>query len=112
VFFGGRIIISVIKKIEDSVAEISEIKKVESFANENFGFTIIEFNLGVDVNDKAMEVKDKVGLACPPANPPGPGVENNGFAGQTSPSETGCAPVGLVPTHQILRVRYRWCHVA
>jgi hydrophobic/amphiphilic exporter-1 (mainly G- bacteria), HAE1 family len=50
----------IIKKIEDSIAEISEIKKIKSTAYENFGFTIIEFNLNTDVNVKAIEVKDKV----------------------------------------------------
>ena len=49
------------KKIEDSVAEISEIERVSSWSYENFGFVFIEFKLGSDVNVKSMEVKDKVG---------------------------------------------------
>ena len=50
----------IVMKIEDVVSEISEIKKIQSNANENVGFTFMEFNLGVDANLKAIEVKDKV----------------------------------------------------
>ncbi len=50
----------VLKDIEDAVVEVSEIKKIKSYAYNNFGFVLVEFNLGVDVNVKAMEVKDKV----------------------------------------------------
>lgn len=50
----------IIKKVEDSIVEISEIKKVDSRAFENFGYVLIEFNLSADVNVKASEVKDKV----------------------------------------------------
>lgn len=49
-----------IKKIEDVIAEISEIKKVEARAYENFGYVLIEFFLSADVNIKSIEVKDKV----------------------------------------------------
>ena len=50
----------IIKKIEDVIAEISEIKKIDSIAHENYGFVMIEFNIEADVNIKAIEVKDKV----------------------------------------------------
>lgn len=50
----------VIKKIEDAVSEISEIKKVNSRAFENFGLVLIEFNLGIETHIKFIEVKDKV----------------------------------------------------
>lgn len=50
----------VLKKVEDSVVEISEIKKIESRAFESFGFLLIEFLLSADVNIKSIEVKDKV----------------------------------------------------
>jgi len=49
-----------IKKVEDAVAEISQIKKIQSFAYENFGLIMIEFQVGSDVNIKSIEVKDKV----------------------------------------------------
>lgn len=49
-----------IKKVEDAVSEISQIKNVMSDAYEGFGFTMIEFELGSDVNIKSIEVKDKV----------------------------------------------------
>ena len=49
-----------IKKIEDSVVEIAEIKKIESRSFESSGYVLIEFLLSADVNDKLIEVKDKV----------------------------------------------------
>ncbi len=63
-YYGGaspaEIETQVIKKIEDAVAEISEIKKIESFAYESFGLVLIEFDIKADVNLKAIEVKDKL----------------------------------------------------
>ncbi len=50
----------IVKKIEDVVAEISDIKKINAEIYENFALTLIEFNLGVDVDVKGMEVKDKI----------------------------------------------------
>ncbi|HOO45599.1 MAG TPA: efflux RND transporter permease subunit [Deltaproteobacteria bacterium] len=50
----------VVKKVEDAVSNISDIKHIASSVYENFGLTIIEFNYGVDVDIKALEVKDKV----------------------------------------------------
>ena len=50
----------VLKEIEDAVVEVSEIKTIISRAYNNFGFVLVEFNLGVDINVKAMELKDKV----------------------------------------------------
>ena len=50
----------VINKIEDAVAELSEIKKMNSYSYENFGYVSIEFLLSADVNIKFIEVKDKV----------------------------------------------------
>jgi len=50
----------VVKKIEDSVAEISEIKKIKSQSFESLGFVYIEFLMSADVNVKLIEVKDKV----------------------------------------------------
>lgn len=49
-----------IKKIEDAIAEISQIKRIQSFASENFGRVMIEFETGTNVNIKSIEVKDKV----------------------------------------------------
>ncbi|MAV90987.1 MAG: hypothetical protein CL676_06170 [Bdellovibrionaceae bacterium] len=49
-----------IKKIEDSVVEISEIKKIESRSFESAGYVMVEFYLTADVNNKLIEVKDKV----------------------------------------------------
>ncbi|HHO77073.1 MAG TPA: efflux RND transporter permease subunit [Deltaproteobacteria bacterium] len=50
----------VVKKVEDAVSNISDIKHISSSVYENFGLTIIEFNYGVNVDIKALEVKDKV----------------------------------------------------
>lgn len=50
----------IIKKVEDAVAEISEIKSIKSRAYENFGYTLVEFYLSADANVKSAEVKDKV----------------------------------------------------
>jgi len=50
----------VVKKIEDAIAEISEIDSIESTSYNNFGFIFTQFNLSSDVNVKLIEVKDKV----------------------------------------------------
>lgn len=50
----------VVKKIEDAIAEISEIDNIESMSYNNFGFIFTQFNLSADVNVKLIEVKDKV----------------------------------------------------
>tara|TARA_Y100001936_G_scaffold248465_1_gene296405 strand:+ start:1427 stop:4552 length:3126 start_codon:yes stop_codon:yes gene_type:complete len=49
-----------LKKVEDAVAEISDIKKINGNAYESFGLLMIEFEIKADVNNKAIEVKDKV----------------------------------------------------
>ncbi len=50
----------IVKKIEDVVAEISEIKNIKSQAYESLAFISIEFLIEADVNVKSIEVKDKV----------------------------------------------------
>lgn len=50
----------VVKKAEDAMSEVSELKKITSQAFENGAFVMAEFNLGVNVNDKATEVKSKL----------------------------------------------------
>ncbi len=50
----------VVKKIEDAIAEVSEIKKVKSQSFDSFGFISVEFLLSANVNIKSIEVKDKV----------------------------------------------------
>ncbi len=49
-----------VKKIEDEISRISEIKKVESYVYDSYAMVMVEFILGVDINVKAMEIKDKV----------------------------------------------------
>ncbi|MFA6383993.1 MAG: efflux RND transporter permease subunit, partial [Candidatus Omnitrophota bacterium] len=43
----------VVKKIEDAVSEISEIKKVKSRAYDSLGYVFIEFLIEADVNIKS-----------------------------------------------------------
>lgn len=50
----------VLKKAEDAVSEVAGLKKITSQAFENGGFVMTEFHLGVNVNDKASEVKSKL----------------------------------------------------
>ncbi|MBR4806534.1 MAG: efflux RND transporter permease subunit, partial [Alphaproteobacteria bacterium] len=50
----------VIKKAEDAMSQVPELKKLTSHAYENSGYVMAEFNLGVNVNDKASEVKSKI----------------------------------------------------
>ena len=50
----------VIKKAEDAISQVPELKKITSQAFENGGYVMAEFNLGVNVNDKASEVKSKI----------------------------------------------------
>lgn len=54
----------VIKKAENAMSEVSGVKKITSQIYENSAYVISEFNLGVNVDDKANEVKAKIdGLA-------------------------------------------------
>ena len=54
----------VVKKAENAVSEVAGVKKITSQVYENSAFIIAEFNLGVNVDDKANEVKAKIdGLA-------------------------------------------------
>ena len=50
----------VIKRAEDAMSEVSELKKLTSYAYENSGYVMAEFNLGVNVNDKSTEIKTKL----------------------------------------------------
>ncbi|MDD0851530.1 efflux RND transporter permease subunit [Halobacteriovorax sp. GB3] len=50
----------VLKRIEDAVSEISQIKKISSEARDSYGVVVIEFLIEADVNIKSIEVKDKV----------------------------------------------------
>ncbi len=50
----------VIQKTEDAISEVAGVKKITSQAFESSGFVMAEFNLGVNVNDKASEIKAKL----------------------------------------------------
>nr|MBQ0091453.1 efflux RND transporter permease subunit [Candidatus Enterousia merdequi] len=54
----------VVKKAENAMSEVAGIKKITSQVYENTAIVMSEFNLGVNVDDKANEVKAKIdGLA-------------------------------------------------
>jgi HAE1 family hydrophobic/amphiphilic exporter-1 len=54
----------VVKKAENAMSEVAGVKKITTSVYENSAFVIAEFNLGVNVDDKANEVKAKIdGLA-------------------------------------------------
>lgn len=48
------------KKIEDNVATVSEIKRLESYSLDGVSIVMIEFELSKDINVANAEVKDKV----------------------------------------------------
>ncbi|MCB0279141.1 MAG: efflux RND transporter permease subunit, partial [Calditrichaeota bacterium] len=49
------------EKIEDAISPISGIKKLNSTSIEGASIVIIQFELGIDVDVVAIEVKDKIG---------------------------------------------------
>ena len=54
----------VVKRAENAMSEVAGVKKITSQVYENSAFVMSEFNLGVNVDDKANEVKAKIdGLA-------------------------------------------------
>ncbi len=50
----------VIKRAEDAISEVAGLKDITSQTFENGGYVMAEFNLGVNVDDKATEVKAKI----------------------------------------------------
>ena len=50
----------ILKRAEDAISEVSELKSLTSYGYENSGMVLAEFNLGVNVNDKASEIKTKL----------------------------------------------------
>ena len=46
--------------IEEEAISVSNVKRVDSYSQENVSIVMIEFELGIDVNIAAIEVKDKV----------------------------------------------------
>ena len=53
---------TVAKKIEDAVGTIDGINHVHSVCMESVCQTLIEFNLGLNVDFAAMDVREKIGL--------------------------------------------------
>lgn len=50
----------VVKKVEDSLAEVKGIKHIESVSSEGSATINVEFNFGTDPNQAAQDVRDKV----------------------------------------------------
>ncbi|HMN96938.1 MAG TPA: efflux RND transporter permease subunit [Phycisphaerales bacterium] len=51
---------SMVRKVEDALAELKEVKKLETTIGEGVGVTIVEFRSGVRVRDGVDEVKDAI----------------------------------------------------
>jgi len=54
---------SVIKPIEEQMSTVNNIKNITSFCSEGMGFILLEFNLGVNADLAAIDVKDKIDAA-------------------------------------------------
>ena len=50
----------IVKRAEDAISEVPELKSLTSYLYENSAMVMAEFNLGVNVNDKASEIKTKL----------------------------------------------------
>ncbi len=50
----------ILKRVEDAIAEVSQIKSIKADARENYGIVTVEFLIQADVNVKSIEIKDKV----------------------------------------------------
>ncbi|MBN2036259.1 MAG: efflux RND transporter permease subunit [Chitinispirillaceae bacterium] len=63
IYFGAgpeEIETAVIKPIEEQMATVSGIKSITSYCSEGVGFILLEFNLGIDADLAAIDVKDKI----------------------------------------------------
>lgn len=56
----GELETSVIKPIEEQLTTVTDVKNIFCYAFEGVGFIILEFNMGVDPDLAAIDVKDKV----------------------------------------------------
>ncbi|MBI4721048.1 MAG: efflux RND transporter permease subunit [Chitinivibrionia bacterium] len=56
----GEVETQITKEIEDAVSTIANLKNLESISQESYSLVVMEFELGVDVDIVAIEVKDKV----------------------------------------------------
>ena len=50
----------VVKRAEDAMSEVAGLKKITTQIFENGAFVMTEFNIGVNVNEKASEIKAKI----------------------------------------------------
>jgi HAE1 family hydrophobic/amphiphilic exporter-1 len=48
------------KKVEDALAALTDVKKITSYSHEGASFVVVEFDWGVDLDTKAIDVREKV----------------------------------------------------
>jgi HAE1 family hydrophobic/amphiphilic exporter-1 len=51
---------SVVKPVEEELSTVSNVKNISAYALEGVAFVVLEFNLGVDPDIAAIDVKDKI----------------------------------------------------
>lgn len=51
---------AVIKPIEEQLSTVNDVKNITSFTSEGVGYVILEFNMGIDPDFAAIDVKDKI----------------------------------------------------
>ncbi|HEX3019673.1 MAG TPA: efflux RND transporter permease subunit [Chitinispirillaceae bacterium] len=51
---------AVVKPIEEQLSTVNNLKNITSFTSEDLGYVILEFNMGVDPDIAAIDVKDKI----------------------------------------------------
>lgn len=54
----------VLKPIEDAVGNVNGVRNVESFAYENAGTVVVEFNSGVNIDRAVSEIRDRIDNAA------------------------------------------------
>ncbi|MBN1918980.1 MAG: efflux RND transporter permease subunit [Verrucomicrobia bacterium] len=47
-------------KIEDALASLTDVKKLTSYSREGTSFVVVEFDWGIDLDTKAIDVREKV----------------------------------------------------
>jgi HAE1 family hydrophobic/amphiphilic exporter-1 len=56
----GEVEDEITKKVEDALATLTDVKKITSYSREGAGFVLVEFEWGVDLDIKAIDVREKV----------------------------------------------------
>ena len=56
----GEVENEVTRKVEDALASLTDVKKITSYSREGASFVVAEFEWGVDLDIKAIDVREKV----------------------------------------------------